>query len=75
MLMEMNRNASEQARDAYVRDMKLKGMNAFFMKIAFGINRNGSYSRKQYEAMISRTGFRSVAIREEGIGISIRLNK
>ncbi len=75
LLMEMNRNASEQARDAYIRDMNLQGMNAFFMKIAFGINRNGSYSRRQYEAMISRTGFRSFEIREEGIGISIRLNK
>ena len=75
LIMEMNRNAPKQAIDLYIKHMNLEGPNAFFMKIAFDINRNGSYTAKQYKAMISKTAFRNYEIKEAGIGVSVSLNK
>jgi ubiquinone/menaquinone biosynthesis C-methylase UbiE len=72
LIMDLNRNASKQVMEALVKNMGLKGINAF---LARAIQRNGAYSRKEFEAFISQTEFKDYVIKEAGIGFSKYLKK
>jgi len=72
LIMDLNRNASNTVMNAVVKNMGLKGLNAV---IARTIQRNGAYTREEFETFISRTDFKEHAIKDSGIGFSIYLKK
>jgi ubiquinone/menaquinone biosynthesis C-methylase UbiE len=72
LIMDLNRNASIQAMKMFVKNFGLKGMNA---TIAGIIQRNGAYTRKEFEAFISETEFKESDIKDSNMGFSIYLKK
>ncbi len=72
LIMDLNRKASMKATKRVAENMGLKGMTAY---IAGAIQRSGSYSRNEFESLISHTGFKDYEIRDSNIGFSIYLSK
>ncbi|HUH95737.1 MAG TPA: class I SAM-dependent methyltransferase [Anaerolineales bacterium] len=72
LIMDLNREASMQATKAVAENMGLTGTKAY---IAGAIQRQGAYSRKQFETFISQTEFRESVIQDTDLGFSIYLNK
>jgi ubiquinone/menaquinone biosynthesis C-methylase UbiE len=72
LIMDLNRNASMQEMKTFVKNFGLKGINA---SIASLIQRNGAYTRKEFEAFIAQTEFKEYLIRDSSMGFSIYLKK
>ena len=72
LIMDLNGKASMRATKKVAENMGLKGMAAY---IAGAIQRSGSYSRKEFEDLISRTSFNRYEIRDSAMGFSIYLSK
>lgn len=72
LIMDLDRNASKKVMEAIVKNMGLKGINAF---IARTIQRNGAYTKKEFESFISQSQFKDCVIKEGNLGFSIYLNK
>ena len=72
LIMDLNRNASMHAMKTFVSSFGLKGMNAFIAGI---IQRNGAYTRKEFETFISQTEFKEYNIKDSSMGFSIYLKK
>jgi ubiquinone/menaquinone biosynthesis C-methylase UbiE len=72
LIMDLNRNASMSAMKTFVKGFGLKGINATLAGI---IQRNGAYTRKEFEIFISRTEFKEYDIRDSNMGFSIYLKK
>ncbi len=72
LIMDLNRNASKQVMQALVKNMGLKGMKAFFAR---KIQRNGAYTKKEFETFVSQTEFKEFDIKDSNIGFSIYLKK
>jgi len=72
LIMDLNRKASMKVTKTVAENMGLKGIKAY---IAGGIQRQGAYTRKEFESFISQTGFKDFLIRDTNIGFSIYLNK
>ncbi len=72
LIMDLNRNASKQVMQTLVKNMGLKGLNAF---LARSIQRNGAYTKREFETFISMSEFKEFVINESEIGFSIYLRK
>ncbi len=72
LIMDLDRNASKQVMQTLVKNMGLKGMNAFFART---IQKNGAYTKKEFETFISQTKFKEFDIQDSNIGFSIYLRK
>jgi ubiquinone/menaquinone biosynthesis C-methylase UbiE len=72
LIMDLNRNASREAMKAFVNNFGLKGISA---SIASVIQRNGAYTRKEFEAFILQTDFKEYSIKDSSMGFSIYLKK
>ncbi len=72
LIIDLNGKASMKATKRVAENMGLKGMIAY---IAGAIQRSGSYSRNEFECLISHTEFKDYEIRDSGIGFSIYLWK
>jgi ubiquinone/menaquinone biosynthesis C-methylase UbiE len=72
LIMDLNRNASMRATKTVAENMGLTGMRAY---VAGAIQRQGAYTRKEYESFISQTEFKAFAIKDTNLGFSIYLNK
>ena len=72
LIMDLNKKASMKATKKVAETMGLKGITAY---IAGAIQRNGSYSRNEFETFISRTEFKDYEIRDSDMGFSVYLNK
>jgi ubiquinone/menaquinone biosynthesis C-methylase UbiE len=72
LIMDLNGKASMRATKKVAENMGLKGMAAY---IAGAIQRSGSYSRKEFEDLISRTSFNRYEIRDSAMGFSIYLSR
>jgi ubiquinone/menaquinone biosynthesis C-methylase UbiE len=72
LIMDLNRKASMRVTKTVAENMGLKGINAY---LAGAIQRQGAYTRKEFESFISQTGFKDFVIKDTEIGFSIYLNK
>jgi ubiquinone/menaquinone biosynthesis C-methylase UbiE len=76
LIVDMNRNASNQQIEEYTENMGAKGIDKLFMKLIFKyFLRNGAYTKDEFVGLISKTAFKEYHIREEGIGFYIYLRK
>lgn len=72
LIMDLNRNASVHEMKTFVKNFGLKSINA---SIASIIQRNGAYTRKEFETFISQTEFKECNIKDSSMGFSIYLEK
>ncbi len=72
LIMDLNRKASMRVTKTAAENMGLKGIKAY---IAGAIQRQGAYTRKEFESFISQTEFKEFVIKDTDIGFSIYLNK
>lgn len=72
LIMDLNRKASMKVTKTVAENMGIKGIKAY---IAGAIQRQGAYTRKEFESFISQTGFKEFVIKDTDIGFSIYLNK
>lgn len=76
LIIDMNRNASNQQIEDYTENLGTKGMDKLFMKLIFKhLLRNGAYTKDEFTNLISKTAFKEYDIKEEGIGFYIYLRK
>jgi ubiquinone/menaquinone biosynthesis C-methylase UbiE len=76
LIIDMNRNASNQQIEDYTKNMGAKGMDKLFMKVIFKyFLRNGAYTKDEFMNLISKTAFKEYDIKEGGIGFYIYLRK
>ena len=77
LIIDMNRNATNHQIEDYISStLGVKGLECVFFRFIFKyILRNGAYTRDEFVNLISQTAFRSLEIREEGIGLYVYLRK
>lgn len=76
LIVDMNRNASNQQIEDYIVHMGAKGFDKLFMKLIMKyFLRNGAYSREDFVNLVSRTEFKEYEITEEAIGSRVYLTK
>ncbi len=76
LIIDMNRDTSNQQIEDYAKNMGAKGINKLFMKLIFKyFLRNGAYTKDEFTNLISKTAFNEYDINEEGIGFHIYLRK
>jgi ubiquinone/menaquinone biosynthesis C-methylase UbiE len=76
LIVDMNRNASDQQINEYTENTGAKGMDRLLMKLMFKyFLRNGAYTKDEFITLISRTTFKEFDIKEEAIGFYIYLAK
>ena len=72
LIMDLNRNASMQVTKTVAENMGMTGIKAY---IAGAIQKQGAYTREEFESFISQTEFKKFEIKDSDIGFSIYLNK
>jgi ubiquinone/menaquinone biosynthesis C-methylase UbiE len=76
LIIDMNRNVSNQQIEDYIESTKAKGTGKLFMKLIFKyFLRSGAYTKDEFINLISKTAFKHYDIKEEGIGFHIYLTK
>ena len=76
LIIDMNRNASNQQMEVYTENMEGNGRDKLFMKFIFKyFLRSGAYTKDEFINLISKTAFKEYDIKEEGIGFYIYLRK
>jgi hypothetical protein len=71
----MNRKASNQQIDDYIKSIEAKGFDKLLMKLIFKYLRNGAYTKDEFSSLISKTAFKQYDIRGKGMGFYIYLAK
>ncbi|MGH9992347.1 MAG: class I SAM-dependent methyltransferase [Nitrososphaera sp.] len=76
LIIDMNRNASDQQIEEYAENMGAEGLDKLFMKLMFKyFLRSGAYTKDEFINLISKTAFKEYNIKEEGIGFHVYLTK
>src|SRR5215210_270636 len=76
LIIDMNRNASNQQIEDYTKEMGAKGVDKLFLKMIFKyFLRNGAYTKDEFTNLISKTAFKEYDIKEEGISLYIYFRK
>jgi ubiquinone/menaquinone biosynthesis C-methylase UbiE len=76
LIIDMNRNVSNQQIEIYTQNMAAKRIDKLFMRLIFKyFLRNGAYTKEEFINLISKTAFNKYDIKEEGIGFYIYLRK
>jgi ubiquinone/menaquinone biosynthesis C-methylase UbiE len=76
LIVDMNRDISNQQIEDYVEGTDAKGMGKLFMKLIFKhFLRNGAYTKNELMDLISKTAFKQSDVKERGIGFYICLTK
>ena len=76
LIIDMNRNASNQQIKDYIRNIESRGMHKLFMELIFKfLLRNAAYTEDELVNLISKTAFKEYVIKEVKIGFHIYLNK
>jgi ubiquinone/menaquinone biosynthesis C-methylase UbiE len=76
LIVDMNRNASDQQIQEYLQNTGAKGTDRLLMKLMFKyFLRNGAYTKDEFIDLISKTAFKEFNITEEGIGFYVYLVK
>lgn len=76
LIIDMNRNASNQQIKDYIRNIESRGMHKLFMELIFKfLLRKAAYTEDELVNLISKTAFKEYVIKEVEIGFHIYLNK
>lgn len=76
LIIDMDKNASNQQIQNYIERTGAKGIDKFIMKAIFThFLRNGAYTKDELISIISRTAFDKYNVKQEGIGFYIYLTK
>ncbi|MHB9291545.1 putative 2-methoxy-6-polyprenyl-1,4-benzoquinol methylase [Hollandina sp. SP2] len=76
LIIDMNKNTAAALRKAEVDKMQVHGFERWFMIFAFGtFLRNGAYTKKGFEALLTRSGFSKWHVEEQGISLYVHLYK
>jgi ubiquinone/menaquinone biosynthesis C-methylase UbiE len=76
LISDMNREASNQQIEDYLKSIGAKCMDKLFMKLIFKyFLRNGAYTKDEFTCLISKTTFKQYDIKEKGMGFFIYLTK
>ena len=76
LIADMNRDASNQQIEDYIKSIEAKGINKLLMKLIFKyFLRNGAYTKDEFTSLISKIAFKQYDIREKGMGFYIYLTK
>ena len=76
LIIDMNRNVSNQQIEDFIGNTEVNGKDKLFMKLIFKhFLRNGAYNKDELINLISKTAFKQYDIKEEGIGFYIYLTK
>jgi ubiquinone/menaquinone biosynthesis C-methylase UbiE len=75
LIADMNRKASNQQIDDYIKSIEAKGIDKLLMKLIFKYLRNGAYTKDEFSSLISKTAFKQYDIRGKGMGFYIYLAK
>lgn len=76
LIIDMNRNASNQQIEIYTKNLGANGIDRLFMKFMFKyFLKNGAYTKDEFVNLISKTAFKEYEIKAEGIGFYIYLRK
>ena len=76
LIIDMNRNASNQQLETLTNEMNVKGIEALFMKLTFKyFLRKGAYSKNGFISLLSKTPFQKYDIEEVGVSIHVLLRK
>jgi ubiquinone/menaquinone biosynthesis C-methylase UbiE len=76
LIIDMNRNISNQQIEDYTKNIGAKGIDKLIMKFMFKyFLRNGAYTKDEFVNLASKTAFKEYDIKEEGIGFYIYLRK
>ena len=76
LIIDLRHEASMQSIQQEVEGMGLNAVNKLLTKFAFRtLLLKSAYTRRQFEYMLVQANFRSVDIREEGIGFEISMTK
>jgi ubiquinone/menaquinone biosynthesis C-methylase UbiE len=75
LIADMNRKASNQQIDDYIKSIEAKGFDKLLMKLIFKYLRNGAYTKDEFSSLISKTAFKQYDIRGKGMGFYIYLAK
>ena len=76
LIADMNRDASNQQIEDYIKSIEAKGIGKLFMRLIFKyFLRNGAYTKDEFTSLISKTAFKQYDIREKGMGFYIHLIK
>jgi ubiquinone/menaquinone biosynthesis C-methylase UbiE len=74
LIVDMNRTATNQQINQYVKNLRVKGLEKAFLKFTFKyILRNGAYTRNEFMSLTSQSLFKRYEIQEDGIGFYIYL--
>ncbi len=66
LIIDMNRNSSNQEVKILIKKMGVKGIEALFMKYTFKFFlKKGSYTKDEFINLISKTSFINYDIKEE----------
>jgi ubiquinone/menaquinone biosynthesis C-methylase UbiE len=76
LIVDLRRDVSKQAVNDEVAGMGLGAVSAAFTRFAlrYGLTRR-AYTKKQFEDLVSRAGFRSVDIRETPTSLQVEMRK
>jgi ubiquinone/menaquinone biosynthesis C-methylase UbiE len=76
LIIDLRHDASIESINREVEGMGLSAVNKVLTKLAFRtMLLKNAYTRDQFQRMLAQTGFRTVDIREEGIGFEISMTK
>jgi ubiquinone/menaquinone biosynthesis C-methylase UbiE len=76
LIIDMNRNISNQQIEEYTENTGAKGVDKLIMRFMFKyFLRSGAYIKDEFVNLASKTEFKEYDIKEEGIGFYIYLRK
>lgn len=76
LIIDLNRDVSNQQLENLVKDMRVKGAEALFMKLTFKyFLRAGAYSEDGFKNLIAKSEFKKFTIKHIGVGLYIYLYK
>jgi len=76
LIIDMNRNATDQQLLDFMNENGLKGLGKFRMNLTFKyLLRKGAYTKNNFMDLISKTSFKNYEIKEEAISLNVYLRK
>jgi ubiquinone/menaquinone biosynthesis C-methylase UbiE len=76
LIVDMNRDVSNEQIGQLTRKMGVKGLEALFLKLTFRyFLRKGAYTKEEFDSLFTQTNWKNSYIEEEGIGFRIWLRK
>ena len=76
LIIDLRKDTSNESVAKAVDEMKLGAVNGSFVKLTFRLMLlKRAYTKRDFEQMLSETGFAEVKIREDLIGLELSLHK